>query len=351
MASLRESFIEEWRGHRTLVQASAAYSVLSLIYIFWAGTPPLELKGILGLVAVNLLVTYGFMGTLYGFFFFKNVLKQWRKGVVKSAFSTASDATNAAAMEFVSGRGFWRGLIGLVTLQSINFAMAFKSLIHFVNPYKWDPALAVLDKRLFFGVHPQSVVVPFVEKLHAATAMTVFYNCWFLVLIVFCGYAIFFDKNLRRRLTYLWTFLLVWIVGGSILATVFSSVGPAFYHEFYPHLPDVYRGMLGNTMSSSTVFKMVVEWSRGAQHICPNGLSAFPSMHICIAALVCIYASRLNKYLCAAVCIFGIGVFAATIYTGLHYMVDGYAGIALAAVCWYVAARWLVPRDLGARTT
>lgn len=347
MASIRESFSQEWRTHKTLLLVSLVYSGCSIIYALLAGTRIVELEGIFGLMGVSLLTTYGFFGGIYAIFMLKQLLKIWLRGSFRGSFRAAAGITNELASDYVSSRAFCRGVISLVALLSINFAMAFKSLIHFVNPYKWDPALARLDKMLFMGVYPQKVIIPYIDMMQKQTqAMNFFYNFWFVVFIVATGYALFFDRDVKRRLVYLWSFLLIWIFGGSILATVFSSVGPVFYHEFYPQLTDPYKGMLGNTMSSSAIFQEIVKWSTSDRHISPNGLSAFPSMHIAIAAVIAIYAWNFNAYIFALVALYGVGVFMATIYTGLHYVVDGYAGIFLAALFWWISSRWLVPHAL-----
>ena len=70
-----------------------------------------------------------------------------------------------------------------------------------------------------------------------------------------------------------------------------------------------------------------------------GGISAFPSMHVAIAAWLALVlkdrgAPRLGQaYL--------IGVFACSIILGWHYVLDGVAGIAIAILADRLARAWL----------
>jgi membrane-associated phospholipid phosphatase len=71
----------------------------------------------------------------------------------------------------------------------------------------------------------------------------------------------------------------------------------------------------------------------------PVGISAFPSLHLGIAATcACLgfAASRVVGWLATA---FTLGILAGSVHLGWHYAIDGIAGIALAIVFWRISAR------------
>ncbi|MBI1214206.1 MAG: hypothetical protein GC185_00135 [Alphaproteobacteria bacterium] len=336
---IRQSFTDAWRQHRLLLRAGGVYSLVSIIYILWAGTPPLEMKTVLGSMGVSCLVAYAFMGGAYGWIVLKKVFCEWRARRFRRSVHAGFAHANKLASDYVETPAFAKAMVGVVTLLPINFSIAYKSLIPFVNNFRWDPLLAKLDRAVHFGHYPQEWVVPFVDALHGGRFMNLCYNAWFVFFLTAMGYALFLDGDDRRRLSFLWTFLLLWIFGGSLMATWLSSVGPVFFHAFYPAQPDIYDGLLGDTGSSSFILGKLVEWTLNSKHIDANGISAMPSMHLAVAALVTIYYSRFNLCAFLPALLFSLCIFTATVYTGLHYAIDGYVGILLAALSWAAADR------------
>jgi membrane-associated phospholipid phosphatase len=346
MSPIAQSFTQAWRQHRSLLLVGAAYSVFSVIYALWAGTPVLELKEVLGSMGMSFVTCYAFMGGAYGVCLLKKLFGEWRAKRWRGSLRAGLAHVHRVAGDYVETPAFAKAAAGVIALLPINFSIAYKSLIPFVNNYHWDPLFARWDKLLFFGRYPQQVVVPLVDALQGVKYMNLCYNAWFLFFLTALGYALFLDGNDRRRLTFLWGFVLIWIVGGSFLATVFSSVGPVFYHQFYPALPDIYKGILGDTGSSRFILDKLVEWTRNGTHIDANGISAMPSMHLSVAMTVVLYYSRFNRYAFWLALFFFASVFTSVVYTGLHYAVDGYAGILVAFACWR-AADFLAARDAG----
>ena len=77
------------------------------------------------------------------------------------------------------------------------------------------------------------------------------------------------------------------------------------------------------------------------------GISAFPSMHNAVAALLALAAWRVSRPLGAAMTLFAVMILAGSVHLGWHYAVDGYAGILVAVVCWRLAggfADWMERR-------
>jgi hypothetical protein len=88
-------------------------------------------------------------------------------------------------------------------------------------------------------------------------------------------------------------------------------------------------------------------WSVNVQHTLWNdyiaghgrlgGISAMPSMHVTIAALMAIWGWRINRVIGLALTAFAAVILIGSIHLAWHYAVDGIAGITLAAIFWAMA--------------
>lgn len=58
------------------------------------------------------------------------------------------------------------------------------------------------------------------------------------------------------------------------------------------------------------------------------GISAFPSMHVAIAALTALYLTERSRWLAPVGVVFLGVIFFMSVYTGYHYALDGYFSIA-----------------------
>ena len=92
--------------------------------------------------------------------------------------------------------------------------------------------------------------------------------------------------------------------------------------------------------------RMVLRFARGIPrpvHIL-FGVAAFPSLHVAFQTLVFLWMRRVWR---AGQIIFGVFVVAiliGSLVTGWHYLIDGIAGIALAALCYWIFAIRLAPK-------
>jgi membrane-associated phospholipid phosphatase len=78
------------------------------------------------------------------------------------------------------------------------------------------------------------------------------------------------------------------------------------------------------------------------------GISAMPSMHLATTTLMACYAFQNSRALGWAMVGFLAVILVGSVALGWHYAVDGYAGIALALVCWRLAAMALRRAHQGA---
>ena len=166
------------------------------------------------------------------------------------------------------------------------------------------------------------------------------YNLWFLVLVaafVACACA---TRRQALRHQYLMSFMLVWFVGGFLVAMGFSSAGPCYYARI--GLGDLYAAADVGAASGrrrsirsgrSRAQDMLWQGFTGGR---PGsaGISAFPSMHVATATLFALAARRLHPWLFAAGLAYWAVIMLGSVLLGWHYAVDGYAGTLIALLAW-----------------
>ncbi|HYD17731.1 MAG TPA: phosphatase PAP2 family protein [Patescibacteria group bacterium] len=264
------------------------------------------------------------------------------KGGFQARCHAAQAQLSATARAYTNSELFAYACAGFPVLYAINFFFIQKSLIAFVNPYDWDPLLAVWDKALHFGHYPHSFLVPIIDRLGLATYLDIIYYVWFVVLYIGIGFNLFLDRDKRRRLQFYWVFFLSWVVIGSAMALAMSSVGPLFFARFYPTLADPYVDLVRhfNTVGPQkfiiayTSRDLLVHWATNGNMVNVNALSAMPSLHVAIAWLMVLYAWRIGRAWFVAAALFCGSIFLASVYFGFHYAFDGYVSIVMVSLLW-----------------
>ena len=237
-----------------------------------------------------------------------------------------------------------------VFLQAFSIA---KGNIAHMNPFAWDQAFMKLDRLLHGGIDPWRYLEPAIAFAPATFLLNFFYNFWLLVSVGSLFWVALMRKPAEVPVRYLIAFMLAWVVGGNIIATLFSSAGPAYFS----HLglaPNPYAPLMETLRK---VAEVVPVWAldtqellwKGylAQNTTLGGISAFPSMHNAQATLMALLAWRCNRKLGVVMTIYAVLIAIGSVWLGWHYAVDAYAGIAIAIACWWLAAplaRWMLRR-------
>ncbi|MEZ0262752.1 MAG: phosphatase PAP2 family protein [Alphaproteobacteria bacterium] len=255
----------------------------------------------------------------------------------KARYATLSHA-------YLDGPAFPRAVFATLVLTGIGFFFTAKSLIPRLNPYKSDPAIAELEKTLHLGHYPHEWVIPFTDSLHFSFALDTAYLVWFAVMYAALAYNVFIDSDINRRLRFLWTFALSWILLGTLLATGLSSTGPLFFGNFYPDMADPYKDLVahfddlaanGQNLSTARGREMLLAWTKGDRVININAISAMPSMHVAVAWMAALYARTIGKAIFAAALAFCVLILWGAVYFGYHYALDGYVSIVAVSLIWW----------------
>lgn len=137
-----------------------------------------------------------------------------------------------------------------------------------------------------------------------------------------------------------------WLLGGFMLAYLFSAAGPVFAHLVSTNPADQFadlRAVLNATLKPHSPIWTTQLYLPNAfySHVAVQGggISAMPSMHVG-AASIYVLGSRRTRWLIPSMLLW-ITTFVGSGYFGYHYWIDGIVAAAVAVVCWAAAERVL----------
>lgn len=232
----------------------------------------------------------------------------------------------AAVMIFISGFSVLKGAIGIL------------------EPFAWDAALAHLDRALHFGRAPHEWLGWLLSSPKAVFAFNFAYNFWFVALLATVFTAAITRRDTPLRHQFLLSFMSVWLIGGFLVATGFSSAGPCYFPRI--GLGDAYGPLMERLALVNETYPI---WALSTQDMLWDGftgaaagsigISAFPSMHVASAVLFALYASRRSRAAGVLMWCFAGVILVGSVLLGWHYAVDGYAGALIALIAWKAFGR------------
>lgn len=210
-----------------------------------------------------------------------------------------------------------------------------KNLANKLVAFEYDVALANLDALIHFG-DPWKIL-PHWEPL--TRFLQIQYGIvWATFLAGMSFYAVFFASD-KLRSQYIWTFLIVWIFLGNIVAIEFMSAGPVYYAQIVGS--DRFQPLMDYlAFSERAVFSSVrlqeylwVKYSSNGIDI-GSGISAFPSIHLAVVTLWAFVAYRLNLWFGRFMVFFAALILIGSVHLGWHYAIDGYVAILVTVAVW-----------------
>jgi len=220
----------------------------------------------------------------------------------------------------------------------------FKSTMPHIIPFWADPMLASLDRALHFGNDPWTLVDGLRVPMGTEIVDYIYLKFWAWPGVMGPILLVIFDNNPDRVRRYLMLFLFTWIFLGNLLAMLFMSAGPVFYDRMLG--TDEFAALtavLQTEAERTSIMGIMREWlwavnQTGFEGV-SSGISAFPSLHVGIAALACVYLCERSRYLIPV----GVGflgfILMGSVLSGLHYALDGYVSIAVVLAAWAVSRR------------
>ena len=225
-----------------------------------------------------------------------------------------------------------------VTLALV-FAVSFllKSFTYLINPRVYDRQLFVLDRAVHFGYSPTLFFVTLFNRPAFLQFMDIYYTVVDYTLFLFGTSAIFALLDARRRVQFGGAFVMMWIAA-TLFYVVTPSWGPAFsatqlVEPALRHMPRTMwlQSRLYGELSS------LVRAPLAPRVAYLGGVAAFPSLHVAYIALLAIAARHIARFGFAIAIVAVVLMQIGSVITGYHFMIDGYAGIILAAGSWWLA--------------
>ena len=224
---------------------------------------------------------------------------------------------------------------------------SFKQTIPLLHPFSWDLAFMRLDYVLHFGQHPWMLLKTILDYPLLVRIIDYFYVFWFVILAVQCLWMAWTRRRRLRRCFFIST-LLVWILLGSGLGTLFSSAGPCYFSQMTDAAPNPYSPLMTRLMEIGEIEPLwalenqqgLWEFHNDGTWYSFGGISAMPSIHLAMSMIFVMVAFNFGKlpgyFSIVYLLIMQIG----SVILGWHYAVDGYAGILLAAAIWCAVYRY-----------
>lgn len=249
-----------------------------------------------------------------------------------------------------------RIVVGMSVMLFIPMFFSFftsgKNLIPFINPFSWDPFFADLDRMIHFGKQPWEWLHPVLKAAIVTSVVSFIYKLWFFSKYMVVFWQAFSLKRPNLRAQFLITMLLAWIINGFVLALIFSSAGPCYFHYFYPDLPNPYDGLMTFLRSSHETAQVYDLWAMdylltAYQQKATNlfsGISAFPSMHVSVAVLNMLLGWRISRVWGWVFTVYFGFILIGSVHIGWHYAVDGYMSIVTTLILWKVVGLFY-PKD------
>jgi hypothetical protein len=223
---------------------------------------------------------------------------------------------------------------------------SLKTLIPLMSPYHWDDTLIHIDRVLHGGHDPWRLLQPVLGHGWITAQINHVYNYWFFVLLGVLYWQVYDLRRPTLRIRFFWTFFLIWIVIGTLLATYFSSMGPCFYSRIM-HGPNPFADQLKYLIDLN---RTVPIWAISTQDLVWDsykanklglgmGISAMPSVHVAIATLFFLVAWPYGKWMRAFFGAFWAIIMVGSVHLAWHYAVDGYFSTLLTIAMWF-AVGW-----------
>ncbi len=234
---------------------------------------------------------------------------------------------------------------GIPILAVIAFQSAFtsfKSSITVLNPFEYDLAFMEFDQLLHFGTHPWQWLQPILGYPIVTSVVSYTYKLWYGVFYLIFFWMAFSMRDPVLRIRYLLSYLLSWILIGSVAALLLSSAGPCFY-GYVVEGPNPYAALMAYLSDAEMQYK---NWSLFAQDYLweayqrqealeiASGISAMPSMHVAIAALQALLGWKISRRAGIILTAYCVIIMIGSVHLGWHYAIDGYVSILAVVAIW-----------------
>ncbi|MEJ2020213.1 MAG: phosphatase PAP2 family protein [Maritimibacter sp.] len=334
---------EDQKRARALLQRMAAPENLlasgTLLYALLGGM-------FLALIAVNPfpVVLKGFQAfALFGYLIY-NILPIWLIVIILAI------ALGVAPVRRVLRARAARTLVAVVYCSVfVSLFSQVKNGIPLVFPFWADQFFTRIDVTLHLGHQPYDLI-GWLSGFDTSKLSRFYLNSWVIPASFFPALLVACDPNAERRRVFILLWMAAWVVLGNLFAAVFLSYGPIFSDLFQNGPAEAHAGPLALLERADARGLLALKmrlWGAysGEVDMIGSGISAFPSVHVGMAAVIGLYVYRLGRDLAChqglaatlkrSISFLSAGLgglyvltyLALSVYLGWHYAVDGYAAV------------------------
>ncbi len=221
----------------------------------------------------------------------------------------------------------------------------FKLMIPNLIPFYLDDKLIEIDRFLHLGRLPWEYGWSFTSQPHILKFLDFVYSQWFGWVIGIWAFAAISNGSKGWERQYVLSFLLLWLIGGALMAVLMSSAGPCFYDRLelgvspYQAQMDYLRNFTTADQAIMAPIYQDLLWQSyiGTSGEIKSGISAMPSLHNAMSALFVIWGFKMNRWIGWLMTLNMLLIFAGSVVLGWHYAVDAYVGWALTVMLWLLA--------------
>lgn len=252
-----------------------------------------------------------------------------RSGALATLRSVVADRWDLAQVRFtLSGLLAW--YVAYVAFRNL------KGYLPFVNERLWDTELARLDRVLWLGHDPATVLHEVLGTGWAAWLMSGVYVLWIGLVPAALAIALVWTRRSHAGELYVTAISFNWLLGAAVYYLV-PSLGPVYSRpQEFADLSPTFNTRVQEWLLQDRVDVLAGAWdTRAVQTV-----AAFASLHVAITVTTCLVAEvlRLPSWVRVTCWTFAVLTSVSTVYLGWHFFVDVLGGAVVGAVALVLAA-------------
>jgi hypothetical protein len=330
------------RHHRFLIALFGVYAVACVIYTKMFHLEDLSRFTLFGITGVHLLIL-----TMFCFFIFYCFKLQFRD----RPNHLLPYAIERLKKDFFTYERFFNAAVAITCFYFLLAIFSnFKRMIPLVIPFHLDTFFYELDKTIHFGMDPWQIIQPILGHPLISFCINFLYNIWLFIIIMVFYWQAFASKDRQLRMQYISTFLMCWVLIGTVAATLLSSAGPCFWEGVVPG-ENVYAPLMEYLRNANETYPIwalqmqeTLYYNYTYRHVAlASGITAMPSMHVSISVVMALLGWRINRFTGWTFTIYCGLIMLGSVHLGWHYAVDGYVSVILTIAIWH-ACGWITRR-------
>lgn len=212
---------------------------------------------------------------------------------------------------------FWSLCILLAGVNMTTF-MWIKPLLNYLIPFRADPILADIDKVIFLGHDPWTLLT----GLNTTAAAVFYHRGWFAMMILALIVVLSAPPSPEKSAAML-TYFACWSVVGPLIHALLPAAGPIFYMQLgYGDRFAALENVSETRAVAAYLWAIYADTGFGPG----SGISAMQSLHIATTVWMVLAVQVFAPRLFMPALLVGFLVFLLSIALGWHYAMDGVVG-------------------------